>query len=168
MTAELERISRIVNEVGRLDGIDDLRLSREGTATLSYQSGRTIYFEYIEANERLFLYSPLMRIPPDEPRRLVLFEAMLHSNFLKLATGHGELSISRNMQQVMYQYSLETVSLDISRLNHAIDNVLSRCETIPYQLERKSHEEPSPIAKSTKSIGAGTFHRLVGSRGSRR
>ena len=158
MAREMERLSNIVNEVGRRDGVDDLRLGSEGTAALTFKSGKRIFFEYVEESARLFVYTPLMHLPPDEERLSTLLKSMLTCNFLKLDTGKGELSISPDMQQAIYQVGLDIHGLDADQLDNAINDVLKQRDECLYQLE---HGQSIEVKVPRAFAGTSTFHRLA-------
>ncbi|WP_158590504.1 type III secretion system chaperone [Noviherbaspirillum cavernae] len=151
-------MSSIVNEVGRRDGVDGLRLSPEGTAAMTFRSGKKINFEYVAQSARLFVYTSLMPLGSDETRLFPLFESMLRCNFLKLGTGKGELSISLDTQQAIYQIGLDIDGLDADALDDAIDEVLKQHDECLCQLRQGVPVAPGlPLP----AAAAGAGHRIV-------
>ena len=133
---KMERVSRMLEEVGLRDGIRDLRLSHEGTAALQLTGGKKVFFEYQEEADFLFLYMPVLDLPGHAASLSALLEAMLDRNFLKLGTGKGELSILRDKKQAVYQIALATATLDADRLDREIDELLKQREKCRHALER--------------------------------
>src|SRR5438046_781524 len=79
---EVSRLNRILEDVGRRDGIDGLRLGLDGTCGMELRNGVRIYFEYFERDERLCVYTPLRTIPSVDDERLFLLAAMADRNFV--------------------------------------------------------------------------------------
>jgi hypothetical protein len=132
---EKERLSRLLEEVGKRDGIEGLRLSHEGTAALNLTGGKKVYFEYQESAGSLVLYMPLLDLPRDAKRRLACMEQMLDRNFLKLKTGRGELSLMRESDQAVYQIVLKTAGLDADQLDGSINDMLKQVDACMSALE---------------------------------
>lgn len=133
---ERERLSRILEEVGKRDGIEGLRLGHDDTAALDLTSGKKVYFEYQESAASLVLYIPLLDLPRDPKRRLACLEQMLDRNFLKLKTGPGELSLMRESDQAVYQIALQAAALDADRLDRSIDEILEQHDACRSALEK--------------------------------
>jgi hypothetical protein len=127
-STEKERLSGLLEEVGKRDGIEGLRLSHEGTAALNLTSGKKVYFEYQENAAALVLYMPLFDLPRDPKRRLACMEQMLDRNFLKLKTGRGELSLMRESDQAVYQIVLQAAGLNVDLLDDSINEMLEQYE----------------------------------------
>lgn len=133
---ERERLSRILEEVGKRDGIEGLRFGHDDTAALDLTSGKKVHFEYQEGAASLVLYVPLLDLPRDPERRLACLEHMLDRNFLKLKTGQGELSLMRESDQAVYQITLQAAALDVDRLDRSIDEILKQYDTCRSALEK--------------------------------
>lgn len=116
MMHEIEQINKLLDEVGKRNAIE-LKLNHEGTGGLQLKSGVQLYFEYIKGKGRLYIYTPVMPVPPDEGRRLALYEAMLDCNFLNLGCETGGLAVFRHTGQAVYQTGLEVKSLNADRLH---------------------------------------------------
>jgi hypothetical protein len=135
MTNELVRLNAMLEEVGRLDGIPGLRLAADGTGGIELKNGIKVLFEYVQDGGRLFIYTPLMKVPQDERQRCALFGAMLNRNFLELGTGRGTLAMFDHTAQMVYQVGLEVAQLDMQRLDRAIDALLQCRSEIVHGLE---------------------------------
>jgi hypothetical protein len=155
---DLEQLNRLLAHVGQRDGID-LRLNHEGTAGLTLNSGTSVFFEYVRSSRRLYLYTPLMVVPRDDPRRLALFEAMLACNFLNLGCETGGLAVFLHTEQAVYQTGLDAAGLDADRLDRAIDQLVEQREEVLCQLEQARSGESAP-ALSNKAVGAINRHVL--------
>jgi hypothetical protein len=66
----------LLGDLGRLDGIQGLRLAADGTGGMELKSGIKVLFEYVQDSGRLFVYTPLMNVPEDERQRCALFAAV--------------------------------------------------------------------------------------------
>jgi hypothetical protein len=156
---EKERVSRLLEEVGKRDGIEGLRLGHDDTAALDLTSGKKVYFEYHESAALLVLYMPLLDLPRDPKRRLACLEQMLERNFLKLKTGQGELSLMCESDQAVYQIALHVTALDVDRLDRSIDEILEQYDTCRSALEKTiSGTVPRP---SLSSQDGGRQHLLA-------
>jgi hypothetical protein len=153
MTNELIRLNAVLEEVGRLDGIEGLRLAADGTGGMELKNGVKVLFEYVQESGRLFLYTPLTKVPEEERQRCALFGALLSRNFLELGNGRGSLAVFEHTAQVVYQVGLEAAQVDAQRLDRAIDALLrSRSEIL-----RKMEDGDTAIvrrAASTEHQGA--------------
>lgn len=152
-SVERAHVSSVLEKVGMRDGIKDLRLNHEGTASLRLTGGKKINFEYQEGTRLLLLYMPLIDLPRDEKRRLALLEHMLERNFLKLRTGDGELSLMREGDQAIYQVALPATGLNVERLDSAIDKLLAQYEACMSALENAmfSTAPRLPVARQDNS-----------------
>ena len=151
-STEKDRLSRLLEEVGKRDGIEGLRLNHEGTAALHLTSGKKVYFEYQENAAVLVLYMPLFDLPRDPKRRLACLEQMLDRNFLKLKTGRGELSLMRESDQAVYQIVLQAAGLNVDRLDDSINEILEQYDACVSALK-------SPIFNALSDSSSSGPHR---------
>ena len=132
---ETERLNGILNELGRLDGIADLRLSPSGTAALHFQGGKDVFFEYAQEARTLFIYTPLFSLPEDPDERGGLLQTMLRANFLKLDTGPGELSLDAEADKAIYQIGVNIDHLSANLLDRLIGELLTHASALRLQLQ---------------------------------
>jgi hypothetical protein len=135
VSKQLEKLSRMLAEVGLRDGIQGLRLSHEGTAMLALSGGKKLGFEYNEELDSLLLHMPVMNLPTDSGRRLAMLEAMLAKNHLKSGGVRGELALDEQREQAIYQCALPVDSLDADRLDREIDIFLRQRDLFRFSLE---------------------------------
>jgi hypothetical protein len=124
MANELARLNAVLGDLGRLDGIQGLRLAADGTGGMELKSGIKVLFEYVQDSGRPFVYTPLMNVPEDERQRCALFAAVLSRNFLELGVGRGSLAVFEHTAQVVYQVALGAAQVDVHRLDRTIDALL--------------------------------------------
>lgn len=155
---QLEKIKKILSEVGSRDGINGLTLNAEGTGGLELTNRVKLFFEYFEESERLYLYTPLMDIPRDDARRLLLYEAMLSCNFLNLVCGRGALALFAPQEQAVYQIWLDVDRLDADLLDKEIDELLQFRERIIYQLDHAKNKQKETVQPTNR---ARTLGRLL-------
>lgn len=155
---QLEKTKKILNEVGKRDGIHGLTLNAEGTGGLELTNRVKLFFEYVEESERLYLYTPLMDIPRDDARRLLLYEAMLGCNFLNLVCSRGSLALFAPQEQAVYQIWLDVNRLDADLLDKEIDELLQFRERIIYQLDHAKNKQKETVQSSHR---ASTLGRLL-------
>jgi hypothetical protein len=63
---EIEHLNQLFAVIGKRDGLD-VKLNHEGTGGLKLQSGVAIYFEYVQSNGKLYIYTSLMAVADDDP-----------------------------------------------------------------------------------------------------
>ena len=156
---QLEKINKILSEVGKRDGINGLTLNAEGTGGLELENRVKLFFEYVEESERLYLYTPLMDTPRDDARRLRLYEAMLDCNFLNLICSRGSLALFSPQEQAVYQIWLDVNRLDANLLDAEIDALLQFREQILYRLDYAKNKQKDPVQSSHSS--SSTLNRLL-------
>ena len=150
---ELQRLNDMLDKVGRLDGINGLRLSDEGTATLRYGGEREVFFEYRRNTATLFIYTSLLYLPADQTRRAQFMYAMLNANFLKLNTWRGELAIDAKSEEAIYQIAMDVATLTVESLDTHIGDLLrqsAECR-IALQSGKLASGSTPPSVESTNS-----------------
>ncbi len=157
---KMERLSRILEEVGLRDGITNLRLNNEGTAALQLSGGRKLCFEYQEDEDLIFLYMPVIDLASKSVDRSALIEAMLSLNFLKLGAGRGELSIDRDTEQAICQIAFTSTSLDADKLDEEIDNFLKQRVECRHVLEKTKPSKSDVPSASQNNSRFQLLHRM--------
>ncbi|MGI4935777.1 MAG: type III secretion system chaperone [Janthinobacterium lividum] len=123
---KLDRLSRMLEEVGVREGISDLRFGHENRAVMPLAGGLRLCFEYNEAADLLFLHMSVIELVAAPAQRCAMLETMLSLNFLKLGTCKGELSLQQQGTQAVYQIGLPTAALNVDRLNGEIKRFLAQ------------------------------------------
>lgn len=158
MIREIEDLNKLLAETGKRDGVE-LKLNQQGTGGLELKNGVKLYFEYVTASRRLYIYTTLENIPHEDPRRMALYEAMLDCNFLNLGCETGALAIFRHTGQAVYQTGLEVASLDADRLYKAINALVDQRDDIVFQLDQARTEIGKPV--QSQAAAAGTANRMA-------
>lgn len=151
VSMRMEKLSRILEQVGQRDGIQGLRLGPEGTAMLALGGGKQLGFEFNESLDLLLLYMPVLDLPADPGRRLAMLESMLAKNYLKAGDCPGELSVDIQRGQAVYQCAFRADSLDADKLDLEIDHFLRQRDLYRHALEygngRSADTQTLPISQ---------------------
>jgi hypothetical protein len=121
-----QKIDQLLLQLGLLDNIQGLKLNHNGAAKLQFSSGKTVYFEYNQETDRLFIYTPLFYLPTDPSRKNDVLTGLLSANFLKLKSGEGEFAIQQKENTVIYQIALNPNELTVKQLDNHVENLLSQ------------------------------------------
>jgi hypothetical protein len=133
----LVHLNRLLDDVGRWDGIAGLRLAADGTGGLQLKNGLRVFFEYAEQSDCLCIYTPVLPIPAHESERMRLYDAILRRVFLHHAA--GSVAVAAHLEHVVFQVCLHAEdldTLDAQRLDQAIDRVIERHAPLRRQLEQ--------------------------------
>lgn len=140
----------LLAELGRLLGMDDLKLNVNGVASLQFDKRMTTHFEPMPDGEHLLMYAAVCKWPEEPSEQVALATMFLEANLwgrgtagsvFALDSGEGEIVLER-------QIPLATVTSDSMRRQleqfvEVVDLWMTRI------LTKADHHEPGPDAEST-------------------
>lgn len=149
-------INNVLSELGRRNGIADLRLSAQATVGLCLKDGVEVDFEYDGRRDRLYIYTSILPLPKDDRARLKLCDAMLELNCLEKGLPCGSLSIHRQRDAAICQLGLPVTGLTSTMLENSVRELLlcrrSMATTLARILDADADIKPATQRESTMSM----------------
>ena len=154
MHASIVQINTVFQKIAERDGIHGLKLTSDNATGLQLKTGENVFFEYVNAHDKIYIYTPLSPIPKDGPRRQALYENMLRCNFLGGRCGSGTLAIFLRTEEAVYQIGMDVKNLTVARLDGALKELIQQGKEALYQMQRpavsdSAHAQSARPAQST-------------------
>jgi hypothetical protein len=122
-----------IEQFGKRNGIAGLALEPNGCAGIEVRDGRRVYIKLDRELDRAFIYRALL------PMHFVnsdLLRRCMELNLLEAGAGGGVLSMSPQMEAIVYHTSAPARIVDATWLEGAIEDVLARGERLVQLLVR--------------------------------
>jgi hypothetical protein len=139
MLEKRDQVNDVLSSLAQRDGIQGLRLDASGCAALRLQGGVALHFEWLEREETLFIYSPIMRLPA-QPGQLhgSLLLHVLQFNCLSIA---GQCALHPDGQTLLIQQAIQGEHLNVRSLDEQINRLLQARQSL-YQSFQSEYSSP--------------------------
>lgn len=118
MQSDLDVLGRLLTELGKNIGIEDLALDDEGCLAMVVDD-LTVNMEYDETSSQFFLYAEVAQLASDQ--RAKAFEMLMDANYLFKGTQGGAFGADPFNGQVVYAMKVPVAVLDYARFETMLD-----------------------------------------------
>lgn len=128
-----DQVNDVLVSLAQRDGIQGLRLDASGCAALRLQEDIALHFEWLEREETLFIYSPIVRLPA-QPSQLH-GSPLLHVLQLNCLSTSGQYALHPDGQTLLIQQAIPLVQLNVRCLDERINLLLQARQSLRQTLQ---------------------------------
>ena len=123
---EKKRFSQLLEEFGKLVGIENLCLDAEDTCIIGFDDKIILNLQFVEDNHSIIIFSNLGKIKKEN--QLEVFADMLEANFYDMARGKPSVGYSKEADSAMLIYQTDTRRLDFIGFENMIETCVNCAE----------------------------------------
>lgn len=144
----IQGINQILNAIGRRDGLNNLALDEQGCAGICLSDGVSLFFEWVEASQQLFIYTPLSL-----PEHLPLERACSQLLRLNCLSEGPVVAMHPARDELLMQLALAGDQLQVEKIDRAI-NQLTASRNLLYAQPAETKRPVSAPATDVLSTGS--------------
>lgn len=114
----IQGVNQILNAIGRRDGLNNLTLDEQGCAGLRLNDGVSLFFEWVETSQQLFIYTPLSL-----PEHLPLERACGQLLRLNCLTDGPVVAMHPARDELLMQLAISADNLQVESVDRAINQL---------------------------------------------